>query len=107
MTATDSKLKVYDAVELRGVWLGQEYKWFEGYYILKIEGDDSYIISHPYPGKDNITQLTWPYRVSLDKLRKPDKPPKLSVTGGVYSKDSFLKEYGASMLRAFYEAERQ
>ncbi len=94
--------KKYDAVELRGVKRGEGYVWWSGYYILEVERDGKYLISRPYQGEHNITQLTWPHRVSPEVLRKPESEPKLSVTGGIYSTKNFLQEYGAFMVRSFY-----
>ena len=100
----ETKLKKYDAVELRGVWLGNDFQWWPGYYILEIQKDGSFLISRTYKGDHNITQLTWPYQALPEELRKPETPPKLSVTGGVYNAQNFLQEYGACMLRAYRQA---
>ncbi|MBD0344905.1 MAG: hypothetical protein ICV63_08790 [Coleofasciculus sp. Co-bin14] len=102
----NTNFKKYEAVELKGVRLNEEdYKWWTGYYILEIEKDGSYLVSRTYQGNHNITQLTWPYRVSVDDIRKPETEPKLSVTGGVFSRQNFLQVYGASMVGAFYRDE--
>jgi hypothetical protein len=103
---TEIKFQRYDAVELRGMKLKEDYKWWTGYYVLEIEKDGSCLISRTYPGAHNITQLSWPYRVSPDKLRKPESIPKLSVAGGIYSAKDFLSEYGAFMVRSFYRDEK-
>ena len=94
-----TKFQQYDAVEL-----SSRRKWWTGYYILEIERDGNCLISRTYQGEHNLTQLSWPYRVSPNLLRKPESEPKLSVTGGAYSAKNFLKEYGASMVRSFYRA---
>jgi hypothetical protein len=90
-----SSFALYDAVEVKG-W-GDS--WHSDYWVLAIEPDNSCIVSRTYQGDHNITQLSFPSRVTSDRLRKCDT--KLKVTGSVYSADSFLKEYGDSMLRAF------
>lgn len=98
----ETKFQKYDAVEVKGVELPEGYKWWPGYYILEIEKDGSCLISYTYRGDHNITQLSWPHRISPDSLRKPEIEPKLSVTGGIYSNKNFLQEYGAFMVRSFY-----
>jgi hypothetical protein len=102
---TKTKFQKYEAVEVKGMWLGSYFQWWSGYYILEVEDDDNYLISSTYKGDHNITQLTFPTRAHADRLRKPDNPPKLSVTGGIYSGDNFLQQSGASMVRAFYREE--
>jgi hypothetical protein len=102
---TEIKFQKHDAVELKGIALKDDYKWWSGYYVLEIEKDGSCLISRTYLGAHNITQLTWPYRVSPDRLRKPEVIPKLSVTGGIYSAKNFLPEYGAFMVNSFYRDE--
>jgi hypothetical protein len=103
---SEAKFQKYDAVEFRGVELADGYHWWSGYYVLEVEKDGNCLISRTYPGAHNITQLSWPYRASPEFLRKPESTPKLSVTGGIYSAQNFLQEYGSSMVRSFYRDEK-
>ncbi|MEQ8539338.1 MAG: hypothetical protein RIB93_18025 [Coleofasciculus sp. D1-CHI-01] len=96
--------EVYDPVDVRGVWLGQEqgYQWHPGCYVLHREikkGQWWYMITRPYQGNNNITQLSYPIAYPSEKLRKTENPTPLKVTGGIYKANEFLQQYGASLLK--------
>ncbi|HAX87330.1 MAG TPA: hypothetical protein DCY91_13975 [Cyanobacteria bacterium UBA11370] len=98
------EFKLYEPVDIRGVWLGQEkgYQWHSGCYILHQEfrqGQWWYAIARPYQGNHNITQLSYPLAYTSERLRKTENSTPLKVTGGVYKSDEFLPHYGGALLR--------
>lgn len=105
MKKNEPLFEIYAPVDVRGVCLGEEkgYQWHPGSYVLHREfqqGQWWYIITRPYQGSNNITQLSYPIAYTAAHLRITNNPTPLKVTGAIYKADDFLKQYGASLLQS-------